>query len=245
MATMLGWLSSSIFRGIDDEGFGFDLETSFLPTPPMTAATLSTTSSSQPSASASASSPGARASAADDADGSTTLEGDCGIFEILEESESTMEDAYARACRPRPPPLSADEFAGLQDSEGRIALGDERTLRSRVFYGGVAADVRKELWPLLLGTHSFSSTTDERAQEAEAQRKEYMTLRAQWESIGRRQRQHWSKFRERKSQIERDVRRTDRGLAFYAKEGNPNTTLLLKILVDRRRLVQRIHLGLT
>ena len=231
MNTMLGWLSSSIFRGIDDEGFGFDLESSFLPTPPPTSSTATSPLSSVPPpsvASSSAAAAGARKSVDDDG---PTLEGDCGVFEILEESESTMEDAYARACRPRPPPLSADEFAGLQDSEGRIALGDEGTLRSRVFYGGVAANVRKELWPLLLGTHSFSSTSAERVQEAEAQRKEYVTLRAQWESIGRRQRQRWTKFRERKSQIERDVRRTDRGLAFYAKEGNPNTTLLLKILV--------------
>ena len=212
--SLIGWLSSSIFRGAGDEDdFGFDIDS-----------LVSASGRAAPAGPADA--PPARLGA-----GEATHEGgDCGVFEVLEESESDMGAGAGRKAF-RPPPLSSDEFASFQDGEGRIPPEDERTLRSRVFYGGVASDLRKEVWPLLLGTHSFSSASEERAQQDEAQRAEYGTLRKQWESIGKRQRERWSKFRERKSQIERDVRRTDRDLVFYAKEGNDNSVSLLRILV--------------
>ncbi|KAA8535131.1 hypothetical protein F0562_030134 [Nyssa sinensis] len=103
--------------------------------------------------------------------------------------------------KPRQPPLGSDEWAAFFDSEGRIM--DSEALRRRIFYGGVEHRLRKE----------------------------YETIKLQWQSISPEQARRFTKFREWKGLIDKDVVRTDRSLSFYDGDDNPNVDLLHDILL--------------
>ncbi|KAA8535146.1 hypothetical protein F0562_030149 [Nyssa sinensis] len=105
--------------------------------------------------------------------------------------------------KPRQPPLGSDEWAAFFDSEGRVM--DSEALRRRIFYGGVEHRLRKE--------------------------SEYETIKHQWQSISPEQARRFTKFRERKGLIDKDVVRTDRSLSFYDGDDNPNVDLLRDILL--------------
>ena len=64
---------------------------------------------------------------------------------------------------------------------GRIV--NEKALRQRVFYSGVAADIRKEVWKFLLGLYPAASTAAERADILKQKRLHYGRIKAQWTSI--------------------------------------------------------------
>ena len=56
-------------------------------------------------------------------------------------------------------------------------------------------------------------------------------MKGQWRSISAEQEERFSAFRERKTQIEKDVSRTDRTHPFFAGDGNRNVELLQDILM--------------
>ena len=56
-------------------------------------------------------------------------------------------------------------------------------------------------------------------------------MKGQWRSISMDQEDRFSAFRERKTQIEKDVSRTDRSHPFFAGEGNKYIDLLQDILM--------------
>ena len=56
-------------------------------------------------------------------------------------------------------------------------------------------------------------------------------MKGQWRSISAEQEERFSAFRERKTQIEKDVSRTDRTHPFFAGDGNKNVELLQDILM--------------
>ena len=56
-------------------------------------------------------------------------------------------------------------------------------------------------------------------------------MKGQWRSISAEQEERFSAFRERKTQIEKDVNRTDRTHPFFAGDGNRNVELLQDILM--------------
>ncbi len=62
-------------------------------------------------------------------------------------------------------------------------------------------------------------------------RRDYAALRQQWASLTPGQEARFSKWRERRSRVDKDVRRTDRGHAFYAREGGPHTRALRNVLL--------------
>ncbi len=64
---------------------------------------------------------------------------------------------------------------------GRIV--NEKALRQRVFYSGVAPDIRKEVWKFLLGLYPASSTAAERAEILKQKRLHYGRIKAQWTTI--------------------------------------------------------------
>ena len=64
---------------------------------------------------------------------------------------------------------------------GRIV--NEKALRQRVFYSGVANEIRKEVWKFLLGLYPMSSTAAERADILKQKRLHYGRIKAQWTSI--------------------------------------------------------------
>ncbi|XP_012449431.1 uncharacterized protein LOC105772603 isoform X1 [Gossypium raimondii] len=131
--------------------------------------------------------------------------------------------------KPRQPPLGLEEWATFLDSEGRVV--DPKALRKRIFYGGVEHKFRKEVWAILLGYHSYESTYAEREYQKSIKKTEYETIKNQWQSISPEQAKRFTKFRERKGLIEKDVVRTDRSLSFYDGDDNPNVNLLRDILL--------------
>ncbi|XP_074379301.1 uncharacterized protein LOC141720661 isoform X2 [Apium graveolens] len=131
--------------------------------------------------------------------------------------------------KPRQPPLGPEEWTTFLDTEGRVV--DAKALRKRIFYGGVEHSLRKEVWAFLLGYHADDSTYAEREYLVSVKKSEYETLKNQWKSISAEQAKRFTKFRERKGLIEKDVVRTDRSLSFYEGDDNPNVILLRDILL--------------
>ncbi|KAB2620503.1 TBC1 domain family member 15 [Pyrus ussuriensis x Pyrus communis] len=131
--------------------------------------------------------------------------------------------------KPRQPPLGSDEWEAFFDSEGRIIYSE--AFRKRIFYGGVEHKLRKEVWPFLLGYHAFDSTDAEREYLRAVKKSEFETIKKQWQSISPEQAKRFTKFRERKGLIEKDVVRTDRSLSYYDGDDNPNVNLLRDILL--------------
>ena len=113
-----------------------------------------------------------------------------------------------------PPPLSMAECASFMDAAGRIT--NPPALRQRAFEGGVEAAARAVVWPLLLGVSCMESTAAERTALRDRKRAEYCTLRSQWQSISPAQEGNWSKWRERKARVDKDVVRTDRTQPYFA-----------------------------
>lgn len=131
--------------------------------------------------------------------------------------------------KPRQPPLGSDEWATFLDLEGRVV--DSKALKERIFHGGMEHGIRQEVWKFLLGYYKFDSTNAERQYLSLIKKEEYQILKSQWQSISQTQAKKFSKFRERKSRIEKDVVRTDRSLPYYAGDDNPNLDRLRDILL--------------
>ncbi|XP_012081204.2 TBC1 domain family member 15 isoform X1 [Jatropha curcas] len=131
--------------------------------------------------------------------------------------------------KPRQPPLGSEEWATFLDSEGRVM--DSKALRKRIFYGGVEHTLRREVWAFLLGYHAYDSTYAERECLRYNKKLEYETVKKQWQSISPEQAKRFTKFRERKGLVDKDVVRTDRSLPFYDGDDNPNVNVLRDILL--------------
>ncbi|XP_027916325.1 TBC1 domain family member 17 isoform X1 [Vigna unguiculata] len=131
--------------------------------------------------------------------------------------------------KPRQPPLGSSEWIIFLDSEGRVT--DSEALRKRVFYGGLDHDLRNEVWGLLLGYYPYESTYAEREFQKSVKKSEYENIKNQWQSISSAQAKRFTKFRERKGLIEKDVVRTDRSIPFYEGDDNPNVNILRDILL--------------
>ncbi|KAJ6673241.1 RABGAP/TBC DOMAIN-CONTAINING PROTEIN [Salix viminalis] len=131
--------------------------------------------------------------------------------------------------KPRQPPLGSEELAIFLDSEGRVM--DSDALKKRIFYGGAEHSTCKEVWPLLLGYHAYDSTYAEREYLKSTKKSEYETVKQQWQCISTEQAKRFTKFRERKGRIDKDVVRTDRTLSFYEGDDNANVNILRDILL--------------
>lgn len=148
-----------------------------------------------------------------------------GTFELVDQPTGGGEGV-----RVRPPPLTRAEWALFFDSAGRLA--DEGGLRKRIFYGGVAPEVRPAAWKLLLGVHGADWTAQQRAAHDAALRARYDTLCAQWQGIDHRQARRFSKWRERRGRVDKDVRRTDRAHPLFAKEEGEGAAALRRVLLS-------------
>uniref|UniRef100_A0A0E0GC03 TBC1 domain family member 15 n=1 Tax=Oryza nivara TaxID=4536 RepID=A0A0E0GC03_ORYNI len=131
--------------------------------------------------------------------------------------------------KPREQPLSVDEWRSFLDPEGRVM--DSKALRKKVFYGGIDHVLRKEVWKFLLGYHEYDSTYAEREYLAVMKRTEYEAIKSQWKSISSTQAKRFTKFRERKGLIDKDVVRTDRSVPYYEGDDNQNVLVLRDILL--------------
>lgn len=146
-----------------------------------------------------------------------------GTFELIDQPTGER-------VRVRPPPLSREEWALFFDAAGRLA--DEQGLRKRIFYGGVAPEVRPAAWKLLLGVHAPGWTAQQRASHDAVLRARYEALCAQWSGIDQRQASRFSKWRERRGRVDKDVRRTDRTHPRFAEEGGEGAAALRRVLLS-------------
>ncbi|CAH2070218.1 unnamed protein product [Thlaspi arvense] len=131
--------------------------------------------------------------------------------------------------KPRQPPMGSKELTAFLDSEGRVV--ESKALRERVFYGGIEHQLRKEVWPFLLGYYAYDSTYAEREYLRSVKRMEYATLKQQWQSISPEQAKRFTKYRERKGLIDKDVVRTDRAFEYYEGDDNLNVNSMRDILL--------------
>uniref|UniRef100_A0A803LH68 Rab-GAP TBC domain-containing protein n=1 Tax=Chenopodium quinoa TaxID=63459 RepID=A0A803LH68_CHEQI len=145
--------------------------------------------------------------------------------DLHSQSSNDLEEVPCEA----PVPADPMEWLTFLDSEGRVV--DSIELRKRIFYGGVVHELRKEVWPFLLGCYDYNSTYAEREYLRSVRKQDYEIIKLQWQSISPEQAKRFTKFRERKGLIEKDVVRTDRSFSFYDGDDNPNVNLLHDILL--------------
>ncbi|KAB7506771.1 TBC1 domain family member 15 [Armadillidium nasatum] len=146
-------------------------------------------------------------------------------FEIL----TKKEDLAVRPVVERLGPLLHEEFKAYLDSEGRIT--DVRSLKERIFRGGLVPTLRGELWCYLLGVYDWNNTYKEREEKRKLKENEYFIMKQQWKTFSETQERNFSGYRDRKSLIEKDVNRTDRNHPFYEGEINSNLEMLNDILM--------------
>jgi len=126
-------------------------------------------------------------------------------------------------------PLEQEEWKGWFDALGR--LKDVEKLKRKAYYGGLSQGVRREAWKFVLGCYPEGATRKEREALLAAKGREYETYRQQWESITLEQEARFSKFRERRHRIEKDVIRTDRSNPMFVDDEGEGLKRLNNILL--------------
>eukprot|EP00887_Chlorella_sp_A99_P005546 scaffold1.g5546.t1 len=152
-----------------------------------------------------------------------------GVFELIERGGGAPAPG-GRGAAPRPPPVTAEELATFFDTEGRLV--HEAAFRQRVFDGGLEPEARPDAWRFLLGVCLPASTTAERARARATGARRYAELLAQWRSIDAAQAARFAKWRERRTCVEKDVRRTDRAQRLYARERSQGHAMLRNVLLS-------------
>jgi len=127
------------------------------------------------------------------------------------------------------PPLTETQWLEFQTPDGRIS--NSVRIKELIFRGGIVHSLRAEVWKFLLNYYQWSDTQVERIERHKQKSIEYYNMKAQWLAITTVQEANFCGYRERKCQIEKDVKRTDRSLQFFAGEDNPNLALLQGILM--------------
>lgn len=74
--------------------------------------------------------------------------------------------------------LTKERWEELHDENGIVSLDSE--VYRLVYFGGVAQEIRKEVWPYLLGHHLFGQTPQERKELDENTRHYYETTMSEW-----------------------------------------------------------------
>ena len=83
----------------------------------------------------------------------------------------------------------------------------------------------------MLGYYKWHQPSEVRETNRKARVEEYFRMKLQWKSMSEEQQNRFAAFRERKTQIEKDIGRTDRSHPFYLGDNNPNVALLEDILM--------------
>lgn len=129
----------------------------------------------------------------------------------------------------RGPSLSLKQWQEFQSEDGRIS--DSNRVKEIIFRGGIENNLRKEVWKFLLNYYDWNATNEQRIAHRSKKEKEYYQMKMQWLSMSEIQEKNFSDYRDRKCQIEKDVKRTDRTLEYFAGDENPNLSRLQDILM--------------
>ena len=115
------------------------------------------------------------------------------------------------------------------NSEGMVQEVPE--LLEKIFKGGIDENIRGEIWKYLLGYYHWHHPAEVRETNRKARVEEYFRMKLQWKSMSEDQQNRFAAFRERKTQIEKDIGRTDRSHPYYLGDNNPNVALLQVFLL--------------
>lgn len=147
----------------------------------------------------------------------------------VETNTMTVPVLPPRKITPRGSPLTEKQWREFQTEDGRVS--DAQRVKEVIFRGGVENHLRAEVWKYLLNYYQWEETAQERCERRRRKITEYYQMKTQWLSMTVAQERNFSGYRDRKCQIEKDVKRTDRTQEFFAGEENPNLTLLQDILM--------------
>lgn len=89
-------------------------------------------------------------------------------------------------------------------------------VRQRIFEGGVEETLRPDVWKFLLDFERWEENSRQRELRRAQKNGEYYAMKSQWLRMSTIQEDHFSDYRERKCQIQKDVKRTDRTHEFFA-----------------------------
>lgn len=134
-----------------------------------------------------------------------------------------------RVIRKRDNPLTLKQWQEFKTADGQVS--DPERIKEIIFRGGIEPTLRQEVWKYLLNYDLWEHTTVERDERRKNLEDEYYRMKLQWSSLSKNQEKNHSGYRDRKCQIEKDVKRTDRNLEFYNGEDNPNIDRLQDILL--------------
>ncbi|XP_055641100.1 TBC1 domain family member 15 [Toxorhynchites rutilus septentrionalis] len=149
-----------------------------------------------------------------------------GIVVVNEEEKNKL---VPRPPVHRGPPLDAAKWAEFRSPSGSILNTD--SVKEIIFKGGINNDIRAEVWKYLLELDFWDHTTAQRDERRGSKTQEYFQMKLQWLTITPTQEHNFTGYRERKCQIEKDVKRTDRTYEFFAGDDNPNLAKLQDILM--------------
>merc|ERR1712038_359499 len=156
----------------------------------------------------------------------TTGHPDDGAFEVVI-SRPRLSENLAKVTRSEA--LCQLDWELHWDSDGTVV--DHEELIEKIFRGGLDHTIRSEVWKFLLGYYDFQSSAKDRELVRKTKVDDYFRMKLQWRSITADQESRFGAFRERKTQIEKDVFRTDRTHPFFAGDDNTNIDLLQDILM--------------
>lgn len=134
-----------------------------------------------------------------------------------------------RTATTRDSSLTLAQLKELQCEDG--SYQDVETLKKIIFHGGIQAEVRPIIWKLLLHYDLWEDTHVQREDRRSRKTDDYFRMKRQWLSFSEQQENNFSDYRDRKCQIEKDVKRTDRNLEYFEGEDNPNLIKLQNILM--------------
>uniref|UniRef100_A0A0L8GZX2 TBC1 domain family member 15 n=1 Tax=Octopus bimaculoides TaxID=37653 RepID=A0A0L8GZX2_OCTBM len=141
---------------------------------------------------------------------------------------------FKRTKLPPPPetsrgePLQAHQWTSFLDAEGKVTNIDE--VKKIIFRGGIEPTMRVEVWKFLLDYYKWDSTKKSREEERKRKVDDYFKMKLQWKTISAEQESRFTKLKDSKTLIEKDVSRTDRTHKFFEGDGNHNLQVLNDIL---------------
>uniref|UniRef100_A0A336LRN6 TBC1 domain family member 15 n=1 Tax=Culicoides sonorensis TaxID=179676 RepID=A0A336LRN6_CULSO len=141
------------------------------------------------------------------------------------------DDSYlpTRTTTNREAPLTLQQLNEFQAEDG--SYHDIDTIKGIIFRGGIDPDVRPIVWKLLLNYDRWEDTEQQRQDRRSSRTEDYFRMKRQWSSFSEQQENNFADYRDRKCQIEKDVKRTDRNLEYFEGEDNPNLIKLQNILM--------------
>ncbi|XP_070507067.1 TBC1 domain family member 15 [Chironomus tepperi] len=150
--------------------------------------------------------------------------------DMSEKVEEVKDDRLpAREIRKRDSPLTMKQWMEFRTEDGRIS--DPERIKEVIFRGGIEPSLRADVWKYLLNYDLWEHTTEERDERRQNLHDEYYRMKSQWSTLSKLQERNFSGYRDRKCQIEKDVKRTDRNIEFYNGDENENVNRLQEILL--------------